>query len=129
VLILFRQSFHEPTSSQLFPTFSFIRFSVFGFMLRSLIHLELDFTHGDTYVNTGILLHIAISVQKGFIQQLVGTDAEYHSQTLDRAQGIMQKSRSEGVGRMGETRGVKDITRTSPTESIDQDLLGLEEVR
>jgi hypothetical protein len=32
---------------RLFPTFSFIRLSVSGFMLRSLIHLDLIFVQGD----------------------------------------------------------------------------------
>ena len=35
---LFRKSFPVPVNSRLFPTFSSIRFSLSGFMLRSLIH-------------------------------------------------------------------------------------------
>jgi hypothetical protein len=38
-----------PTISRLFPTFSSIRFSVSGFMLRFLIHLDLSFVQGDKY--------------------------------------------------------------------------------
>jgi hypothetical protein len=38
-----------PMSSRLFPTFSSVRFSVSGFMLRSLIHLDLSFVQGDKY--------------------------------------------------------------------------------
>ena len=34
---------------RLFPSFSSIRFSVSGFMLRSLIQLELSYVHGDRY--------------------------------------------------------------------------------
>ena len=42
------------------PTFSSIRFSVAGFMLRSLIHLDLSFVHGDRYGSIFILLHVDI---------------------------------------------------------------------
>mgnify|MGYP007133048323 CR=1 FL=1 len=44
-------------SSRLFPTFSSIRFSVSGFMLRSLIHLDLSFVQGDKYGSIFIFLH------------------------------------------------------------------------
>jgi hypothetical protein len=43
--------------SRLFPTFSFIRFSVSGFMGRSLIHLDLRFVQGDKHGLIYILLH------------------------------------------------------------------------
>jgi len=36
-----------PLSSRLFPTFSSVRFSIFDFMLRSLIHLDLSFVQGN----------------------------------------------------------------------------------
>ena len=42
----------------LFSTFSSIRFGVAGFMLRSLIHLDLSFVHGDRYGSIFILLHV-----------------------------------------------------------------------
>ena len=42
-------------SSRLFRTFSSIKFSVYGFMLRSLIHLDLSFVHGDKYGSVLIL--------------------------------------------------------------------------
>jgi hypothetical protein len=44
-------------NSRLFPTFSSIRFSVSGFMLRSLIHLKLSFVQGDNYGYIFIFLH------------------------------------------------------------------------
>jgi hypothetical protein len=44
-------------SSKLFSTFSSIRFSVSGFMLRSLIYLDLSFVQGDTYGSIFILFH------------------------------------------------------------------------
>jgi hypothetical protein len=43
---------------KLFPTVSFIRFSVSGFMLRSLIHLDLSFVQSDKYGSTCVLLHV-----------------------------------------------------------------------
>jgi hypothetical protein len=46
-----------PVSSRLFSTFSSIRFSVSGFMLRSLIHLDLSFVQGDEYGSIFIFLH------------------------------------------------------------------------
>ena len=36
-----------PMHSSVLPTFSSIRFSVVGFILRYLIHLDLSFVHGD----------------------------------------------------------------------------------
>jgi hypothetical protein len=40
-----------------FPNFSSTRFSVSGFMLRSLIHLDLSFMQGNRYGSICILLH------------------------------------------------------------------------
>ena len=45
---------------RLLPTFSSIRFSVVGFILKSLIHLNLSFVHGDRYGTISILLHVDI---------------------------------------------------------------------
>jgi hypothetical protein len=36
-------------TSRLFPTFSSMRSSVFGFILKSLIHLDFSFVHHDKY--------------------------------------------------------------------------------
>jgi hypothetical protein len=44
-------------SSKLFPNFSSIRLSVSGFMLRTLIHLDLSFVQGDKYGSIFIFLH------------------------------------------------------------------------
>jgi hypothetical protein len=35
--------------------------------------------------------------QRGFIQQLLGVDAEIHCQTLGRAGGILRKRMGEGL--------------------------------
>jgi hypothetical protein len=40
-----------------FPTFYSIRFSVSGFMLRSLINLDFSFVQGDKYESIFVLLH------------------------------------------------------------------------
>ena len=44
-------------NSKLFPTFSSIRFSIYDFMWRILIHLDLCFVQGEKYVSICILLH------------------------------------------------------------------------
>jgi hypothetical protein len=41
--VLFRKFHSVPMSSRLLPTFSSIRFSIFGFKLRSLIQMDLSF--------------------------------------------------------------------------------------
>ena len=42
---------------RLYPIFSSIKFSVSGFMLRSLIHLDLSFVQGDKNRSIFILLY------------------------------------------------------------------------
>ncbi|CAO2611840.1 hypothetical protein LEMLEM_LOCUS15330, partial [Lemmus lemmus] len=46
--------------SNVSPTFSSTRFSVVGFMLRSLIHLDLSFVHGYRHGSIFIFLHVDI---------------------------------------------------------------------
>ena len=55
--ILFRKFPPVPMILRFFPTFSSIRFSVSGFILRSLIHLDLCFVKGDKYGSIFIFLH------------------------------------------------------------------------
>ena len=43
-------------------TFSSVKFSEAGFMLRSLIHLDLNFVHGDRYESIFILLCVDIQL-------------------------------------------------------------------
>ena len=45
--VLFRKWFPVPMRSSVLPTFSSVRFSVTVSILRSLIHLDLSFVHGD----------------------------------------------------------------------------------
>ena len=51
-----------PMSYRLLPTFSSIRFNVVRLMLRSLIHLDLSFVHGDRYGSTFILLQVDVQL-------------------------------------------------------------------
>jgi hypothetical protein len=51
-----------PMCSRLFPTFSSMRFSVSGFMLRLLIHLDLSFMQGDKDGSVCILLYAVSSL-------------------------------------------------------------------
>ena len=60
--VIFRKWYSVPTCSSVFPTFSSIRFSVVGFMLRSLIHLYLSFVHAGRYWCILILLHVDIQL-------------------------------------------------------------------
>ena len=55
--VLFRKLSHVSMSLRLFPTYSSIRSSVSGFMLRSLIHLDLTFVQSGKYGFIFILLH------------------------------------------------------------------------
>ena len=61
---LFRKMSPVPMRSRLLTTFSSIRFSVFSFMLRSLIHLDLSFVQGDKYGSICILLHVVIQLDQ-----------------------------------------------------------------
>ena len=45
--VIFRKWFPVPRRSSALPTFSSMWFSVAGFMLRSLVHLDLSFVLGD----------------------------------------------------------------------------------
>ena len=60
--VLLRKWSPVPISCRLLPTFSSIRFKVVRLMLRSLIHLDLSFVHGDRYGSTYILLQVDIQL-------------------------------------------------------------------
>ena len=60
--VIFKKWSPVPMRSSVLPTFSSMRFSVAGFMLRSLIHLDLSFVHGDRYGSIFILLHVDIQL-------------------------------------------------------------------
>ena len=61
-VVIFRKWFSIPMHSRLHHTFSSIRFSVIKSMLRSLVHLDLSFVHGDRYRSIFILLHVDIHI-------------------------------------------------------------------
>ena len=44
--------------SRIFPTFSSIKFSVSGFILKSMNHLGLSFVQGDRLISICIILHV-----------------------------------------------------------------------
>ena len=54
--ILFRNLSPIPVISRSFPTFCSIRFSVSSCTLKSLIHLDLSFVHGDWYRSIWIFI-------------------------------------------------------------------------
>ena len=55
--VLLRKSSPIPMHSRIFPTSSPMRFSVSGFVLKSLINLDLSLTQGDKCGSICILLH------------------------------------------------------------------------
>jgi hypothetical protein len=64
VFVLFRKLFAVLMCLRLFPTFPSIRFSVFSFVLMSLIHLDLSFVQFDRYGSINILLHVDIKLDQ-----------------------------------------------------------------
>ena len=69
--VIFRKWSPVPMCSSVLPTFSSIRFSVAGFMLRSLLHLDLSFVHGDRYGSIFILLHVDIQLCQHHLLNIV----------------------------------------------------------
>jgi hypothetical protein len=57
IAVLLRNFSPVPISSRLSTTFSSTRFSVFGFIWSTLIHLNLSFVQGDKNGSIYILLH------------------------------------------------------------------------
>ena len=60
--VIFGKWFPVPMRSSVLATFSSIRFSVAGFMLRSLIHLDLSFVHVYRDGSIFIFLHVDIQL-------------------------------------------------------------------
>jgi hypothetical protein len=58
-------------SWRLSPTFSSIRFNESGFMLRSLIHLDLSFVQGDKYGSTFIFLHTDSQLDQYYLLKML----------------------------------------------------------
>jgi hypothetical protein len=69
--VLFNKLSPVPMHSRLFSTFSSIRFNVSGFMLKSLIHLNLSFVHGDKYGSISILLHVHIQLDQHHLLKIL----------------------------------------------------------
>jgi hypothetical protein len=68
--VVFRTS-SMPMRSRLFYTYFSIRFSVSGFMLRSLIHLELIFVQSEEYGSISILLHADIQFDQHHLLKIL----------------------------------------------------------
>ena len=64
--VIFRKCSPVPMCSRLLPTFSSIRLSVTGFMLRSLIHLDLSFVQCNRYEFICILLAASSNYEASF---------------------------------------------------------------
>ena len=56
---------------RLLPTFSSLRFSVVGFILKSLIHLDLSFVHGDRYGSIFTLLQVDIQLYQHHLLKML----------------------------------------------------------
>ena len=69
--VLFRKFPPVPVSSRPFPTFSSIRFSVSGFMLRSLNHLDLSFVQGGKYKFIFVFLHTDYQLDQHDILKII----------------------------------------------------------
>ena len=62
---MFRKWSPVQMCSSVLPTCSSMWFSLVGFMLRSLIYLDLSFVHGNRYRSIFILLHVDIQLKLG----------------------------------------------------------------
>ena len=69
VNVLFKKLSPVPMFPKLIPTFSFIRFNVSGFILRSLIHMS--FVQGEKYESTCILLHADIQLDQHYLLNML----------------------------------------------------------
>jgi hypothetical protein len=63
--------FHVLMSLRLLHNFCFISFSVFGFILRSLIHFDLSFVQGDSYGTICIILHAHIQLDQPHLLKMI----------------------------------------------------------
>ena len=54
-----------------FPTFLSIRFTVSGFMFRSLVHMDLSFVQGNRYGSIHIFLHAHIKLDQHHLLKMV----------------------------------------------------------
>jgi hypothetical protein len=71
IAVLFRIFSPVPISSRLFPTSSFISFSVSGFMWSSLIHLDLSFVQGDKNRSIHMVLHDSCQLRQHHLLKML----------------------------------------------------------
>ena len=69
--VLFRKCLPLSMNSRFFPTFSSIRFSLSGFMLRSLIHWDVSFVLDDKYGSIFSFLHIGSQIEQHPLLQML----------------------------------------------------------
>jgi hypothetical protein len=77
IVVLFRKLSPESICSRLFPNFSSIRFSMSGFMLTSLIYLNLSFVHSDRYESICILPHAGIQFNQHHLLNMQSFSSVY----------------------------------------------------
>jgi hypothetical protein len=73
VLFYFQRNKLSPVSacSRIFATSYSKKFSVFGFMLRCLLHLDLCFVQGDKYRSIFISLHVIIELDQHHLLKML----------------------------------------------------------
>jgi hypothetical protein len=69
--VLLRKFYPVPMFSRLFPTYSFVKFSVSGILLRSFIYLHLSFLQGDKNDPIYILLHADCQLKHHYLLKLL----------------------------------------------------------
>ena len=69
--LLLKNFYPVPMCSRLLPTVSSIRFSIFAFMWRSLIHLDLSFVQGDKDGSIFILLHVDCQLNQHLLLKML----------------------------------------------------------
>jgi hypothetical protein len=69
--VLFRMFCHGPMYSTLFPSYSSIRFTVSGFMLRAVIHFGSHFVQGNGYLSVYILLYADIQLDQHHLLKML----------------------------------------------------------
>jgi hypothetical protein len=77
-----------------------MRFSVSGFMLRSLIHLDLSFVHGDKYGSIFIFLHIDCQLDQHHLLKMLSFFHCIFLASLSKiklARAIRQQKEMEGI--------------------------------
>lgn len=92
--VLFRKLSPGLMCSRVFPTYSSIRFSVLGFMFRSLVHLNLSFVQTDRCGSFHILLHAAAQFDQ---HHFVESDVFFFPNVFFPISGLLKNQEYIGV--------------------------------